>query len=132
MAIVEIDATLAGESNTTLGATATYAAGVSLIGDATILIDPDLTDTEALMMDGESSFDVSGALLAALGMTPVGGSTLSFDTAGITINNFSRGPQVPVETSSVVIPRVRVTPARPRAPGNKINTTISNKRRKGE
>ena len=132
MAIVEIAVTLAGEASMTPGATVAYSASASFPGDTTLLTDPDFFDTEALSMDGESSFVASSALLAALGMTPVGNSTLSFDGSGVTITNFSRGSQVPVETKSVTIPRVRVTPARPRDPGDRINTTISNKRRKGE
>jgi hypothetical protein len=111
MAIVEILATMDGESSQTSGAAMAYAA--------------------SLTAAGESETTFSGSLQAALGLFPVGGSSMVISPSGITINNFSAGPQIPVTAKPITVPIVRIVPPSPPAPSYSVGSPsgIRNRRR---
>lgn len=150
MAIVAIDATLAGDSSVTAGATANYAAATSMAGeasttlaatmlyaaassmvaDSTFTADEDLLDQETATFAGDSDFLAAATVGLALGMTPVGGSSFVIDPAGVKIINVLR--PAPATAAPVTVPVIRVVPPAPYAPSYSVGSPITTRNRRRE
>jgi len=153
MPIEEIDVTMAGDS--TLGAAAamlytasspmvgdsttgpvsnmTYRGISTMLGDAVVVFTASEFDTDSLALLGDSSFSATAGVSKPLSMFLLGNSALMFDPAGITIVNFSRGPQIPATAKPVTIPTIRMVPQSPPAPTYSIGSPARrrNPRREG-
>ena len=124
--------TMVGNSSAGPAGTMAYRGISSMVGGSVITASAGEFDTDTLALGGTSTFSITAALRGALGLTLLGNSSMMFNPAGVTIVNFSRGPQIPATAKPVTIPTIRIVPPGPPAPNYSVGSPVRrNRRREG-
>ena len=140
MAIVEIDATLAGDSSATAGANAIYAADSTMAGDSSATMgavmlyaaassmpgeasssnDGALSDTESVTFSADSDFVSGAAVTYAALIAMAGNSGLAINPALVTLIKKTQG--VVVASPPPTIPTIRIVPQAPPPPSYSVGS----------
>jgi len=122
---------MGADSSTGLGGTVVYSAENSMAGASIFEATPSEFDTETLSFSADSDFEASANLLAALNISILGVAGMTFVPAGITITNYSRGPQIPATARPLTVPTIRIVPPAPPPPTYSVGSPPTNRRRRG-